>query len=546
MPLRVQLAVQGGGAKLCGLLAALEAVQRLEAEGLLTVTRLAGTSAGSIAAALYAAGIDLGTIRQRIKDNQKRLVRFVPHLRKTDYGKILLGRTVADLEPIRRILADVFDERGLIRFGDLKKPLYVIATDIHNAKTQVYGGFGHGMTKSEDLIVDALVNSCAIPFYFRGPSDSNSGIVDGGICENLPVDVLQQFEAESGIVVGITFVPTTAGASAKGIVGFCRSLLDAAMSHSVRRAQLALGSDRLLPLKLNIDTFDFERALTDGMGDKYDLTMAQADTFFRGLAAKEAQLTAPTTVVESGVGPEESATTLQRVADLYKAQHLHVKMAYVEARMVVRVGALRQTEGAGVRPDFLSYRVRFAAAKEPLACARVGLAAQGGTMFRGTFRKAVYDRDGRSLQTIDLVAQDKDIPDERGYLLFFDPVIQPGDSAAPFTLDYTHQVVGLMAPLANSGVDVLAFENSRAEGLTSRVILTALIPKSHPDIGIRASPRTTGKVVGREMTDQDLNGLQLAIEPDHYPVGWIGENLEPNTLFEAEIFDPHFRGAPKA
>ena len=36
-PLQIQLAIQGGGAKLCALLAAAEAVQELEAEGKITL-----------------------------------------------------------------------------------------------------------------------------------------------------------------------------------------------------------------------------------------------------------------------------------------------------------------------------------------------------------------------------------------------------------------------------------------------------------------------------------------------------------------------------
>src|SRR5712691_8887215 len=64
---RLQLAIQGGGAKICTLLAAMEAVQSLEEEGILKVTGVAGTSAGAIVGCLFAAGIKMDEVRSRLQ-----------------------------------------------------------------------------------------------------------------------------------------------------------------------------------------------------------------------------------------------------------------------------------------------------------------------------------------------------------------------------------------------------------------------------------------------------------------------------------------------
>ena len=61
----VQLALQGGGAKLMALLAAMEGVQEMD-EKQLKVTRLSGTSAGAIVACLYAAGIHMDVARTEL------------------------------------------------------------------------------------------------------------------------------------------------------------------------------------------------------------------------------------------------------------------------------------------------------------------------------------------------------------------------------------------------------------------------------------------------------------------------------------------------
>jgi predicted acylesterase/phospholipase RssA len=67
-PQKVQLAIQGGGAKIVDLMATLEAIEELEKEGRLKVTKIAGTSAGSIVGAFFAAKIPMDTIRTNLRE----------------------------------------------------------------------------------------------------------------------------------------------------------------------------------------------------------------------------------------------------------------------------------------------------------------------------------------------------------------------------------------------------------------------------------------------------------------------------------------------
>lgn len=78
MPTPIQLAIQGGGAKITHLVAALEAVQALQREGVVRVTRIAGTSAGVIAGALFAAGVDLQRARDAFETQRDALLRAFP------------------------------------------------------------------------------------------------------------------------------------------------------------------------------------------------------------------------------------------------------------------------------------------------------------------------------------------------------------------------------------------------------------------------------------------------------------------------------------
>jgi Patatin-like phospholipase len=59
MALEVEIALQGGGARLYALLAAMKAVEDLETNGEIKVTKIDGTSAGAIAATIYAARVPM-------------------------------------------------------------------------------------------------------------------------------------------------------------------------------------------------------------------------------------------------------------------------------------------------------------------------------------------------------------------------------------------------------------------------------------------------------------------------------------------------------
>src|SRR5687767_9462058 len=122
MAIKCQLAIQGGGAKLVALLAAMEAVQNLQDEGRIQVTRVAGTSAGAIVAALFAAETDLAAARTRlVRTFGNDVARFFPpptimKLVRTTWwsGKPLWNET--DLRPI---LEPLFSEANVYALGDL-------------------------------------------------------------------------------------------------------------------------------------------------------------------------------------------------------------------------------------------------------------------------------------------------------------------------------------------------------------------------------------------------------------------------------------------
>lgn len=533
-PIPIQLAVQGGGAKICALMAAMEAVQALEEAGLVRVTRIAATSAGSIVAGLYAAGHDFPVLRQRIRDNRRALSRLIPKQASAAGAvfRMLRGQPVWSLEPLRSKLELLFREKQAVTLGDLRergKELIITATDLTNGKLHTY-------ERDDDPVVNAIIDSCSIPYAFRGPGrrDSGSLMVDGGICENLPVSVLQTGAETYGVVVGITFSSWRAGRTPSGVLSFSRALLDAAMNNSVQRARQLLGG-RVFSIDTNIDTLDFDHALKAGFDDAYTVVRDSADRWLREFLRGQAGDEEDEQPIE--VWDNQDPVTLQQHAQIYRAQHGHKKMKYLEATVTATVNALHVTNGQYFKqPDEVAYMLRFQPTTSPVGCHRVAFVQGEGMTFLRSSRVRVHNRNGDSIRTIDLLARDPDDPTRRAYLLFFDPVLEPQASDAPYTLRYAHRIAGLMRPLVEERRDVVALRLQRAEGVIDRIVFIVFVPEEFQDrVRVRPAEITTGTNPGRPLSEQEIATMNVDARPGYHALGWIGEGIDAATTFGAEV-----------
>jgi predicted acylesterase/phospholipase RssA len=169
---------------------------------LVNLTRVCGTSAGAIAAAILATGLPVSDFRNRLRDRGDRYLKWI----NADVGKVGIGWALARGQPFlseagfRKVLWDLFDhDTGRIEsFDQLKIPLTVVAADIRNGRRVSYS-----KTSGDRPLIDALVDSAALPLVFRGGAGGYH-IVDGGLRENLPV-VEMDDERTSGKVIAISF-----------------------------------------------------------------------------------------------------------------------------------------------------------------------------------------------------------------------------------------------------------------------------------------------------------------------------------------------------
>jgi len=94
------------------------------------------------------------------------------------------------MRKIRKFFVDNFF--GAKTFKDLKIPLVVVATNLNTKRAEYF---------SKGLLIDAVMASVSIPGVFKPYKIKSKSYVDGGIKDNLPVDIL--FEKGMNKVIGV-------------------------------------------------------------------------------------------------------------------------------------------------------------------------------------------------------------------------------------------------------------------------------------------------------------------------------------------------------
>ncbi|MBW8865172.1 MAG: patatin-like phospholipase family protein, partial [Verrucomicrobia bacterium] len=318
MGTKIQVAIQGGGAKIIGLVAAMEVLQKMEAAGEVEITRLAGTSAGAIVAALYSAKIDMGQLRLSLGTGELReLFENYEKPGKIEIIKRLVeGTPICDPGPIREFLRKLLEHAEKTYVNDLNPKVRIVSANVAKSSKHDH--------KDEDKLLEALMSTSALPFVFRvwdtrrqpepprsrwkkfyhkyiatppHPEEKAEALrdndaekpwlVDGGICENLPISELLAGEHQLGPVVAITF-STDKYFRPADILGFGKAVLDTAIDNSVHRARSLLPPSAIFEIGpwFPISTLDFGEAIkaagdVTGPGKAYKRVTDEAVKFFK-------------------------------------------------------------------------------------------------------------------------------------------------------------------------------------------------------------------------------------------------------------------------
>jgi predicted acylesterase/phospholipase RssA len=521
MTIPIQLAIQGGGARITYLIAALEAVQSLEREGVLRVTRIAGTSAGAIAGALYGAGIDMQRARDAFEAHREELLRAFPRteasLRAT--WCVLTRRPLWDAEPLRRLLAKLLSPHE--RLGDLAVPLVIVATDLTNMQPCVYRNAG-------EPLLSSLLDSAGIPFFFRTAPTGHAAyrvIVDGGVCENLPCDQLDSSE-EQGKVVGISFAASRSdarpGRSMSGSLGFLRALFETALNASELRSHLALGANNFV-IRTGAGTFDFQRAFTTGLGAEYRETRLLAEEFFRshverasGSGTRGEEERPGDDAAASGFPVAQLPQVIGPLRNWYRHQE-RTRFEMLSVRMVITAASPLR----GI--DDVRHEIVFRPSESPIHCYKINLVSPWSPL-SDNGRCEVFDRSCEPVPC-DRVSVTERIDQPRELLLLFHEPIVPGDERAPFTLRVRDTIPAALGLGAEGRDELLIDRAARADRPIASVQIIVHLPEELAATAITASPGSTGA----RMTPSEL--MRHAAPAGFTTLGWKGTNVPPDASF---------------
>ncbi|MDR0822688.1 MAG: patatin-like phospholipase family protein [Endomicrobium sp.] len=180
----IALVLGGGGARGFAHVGVLEI---MESEGV-PIDLVVGTSMGSIVGALYCSGMSMANVR-KLSENIK--WGEISNLNIPSLFTMLVNEDLLSNEDLEKLLNKNI---GNLNFSDLKITLICIATDLNT---------GERILLREGSVAFAARASATIPGVFKPAAYNQRYLVDGGLYENIPVDVARIFNPDIVIAISV-------------------------------------------------------------------------------------------------------------------------------------------------------------------------------------------------------------------------------------------------------------------------------------------------------------------------------------------------------
>lgn len=216
---RLGLALGGGGSKGLAHISVIKAIKERNVQ----IDFLSGTSAGALVASYYAFGKDLKNF-----DNLTHLLR-AKAIFNFNIGKLGLMST-------NSLRESLLAELGDLKIEDAQIPLAICTTDINT---------GESIYLRQGSLVNALCASVAVPGIFKPVSIGDRLLVDGGISNNVPIEILEKMGA--GITVGVDLNGVSSYPNVTNVFDVIRNAVDIAIDlrtqEQMKRATVAISLD---------------------------------------------------------------------------------------------------------------------------------------------------------------------------------------------------------------------------------------------------------------------------------------------------------------
>lgn len=252
---KLGIALGGGGCRGIGHIGVLKAFEELGVK----FDYVAGTSAGSIVGSLYALG-----------KTTDEMIEIAKRLKKKDIAPGLIPFIKpAKSEKIEELLNTVYGDIKV--FSEMKVPFIVVCTDLRTGK-EIDFDYGN--------VAKVISGSCAVPGVFTPVVHENMHLVDGGVRNNVPVDVVKRMGANVVFAVDVNHLRGT-GTDSLSTMGVLSStigiMMQSKVDQTLEMADLIIepSLEQFSPLKLE--------GIDEMIQIGYDTVMANKDKIIKML-----------------------------------------------------------------------------------------------------------------------------------------------------------------------------------------------------------------------------------------------------------------------
>lgn len=268
---------QGGGCKAVAFIGAYEAAL----ENGVCFTEFAGTSAGSIFAAMISAGASVEDMKEFIGELDVPSLIAKSQKKRKLLGKIGLkvlkisGKIFMKLKPsVVNAIISTLTDRGMcdakvleevieielqkllnihtqVRFSDLKFPLTIIASDIKRHSVKVWSK----KNAPNESVAKAVSCSCAIPGYFK-PVDGC--YLDGGLLSNLPVSFFEDNSADYSNILAFTLSYSVSKVKQNNVMTYIADVMSTITEGATSLQIRSHHNIFVVPVKTNMGLLDFD------------------------------------------------------------------------------------------------------------------------------------------------------------------------------------------------------------------------------------------------------------------------------------------------
>ena len=540
----LQVAFQGGGTKFVNLMAAAHALQDAHHAEEIKITRVSGTSAGAIVASLIAAGADFSKVSQFLSEAGHRHLNALTRgkSQNTRRGIIRLalcawmGKAAFDQCAFNTFLAELFRASvGSVpaSISDTASrtgiELLITASDLRESAAR--------RLRSDAPLVQAIANSCAIPLFFRGHSDLRvNSFVDGGLCENLPVEGLLDDIQALGDVFAVTPHVEETALNRAGLLPYLMRLFDVSIENSVKRSRLLIEPNNLIEIPTTLGTFEFAEALKQLLGSApYSLAYKNTtDRIKKYRAACKVNRNRSPTIHDVQA---ELNHVKRSMAAVYDSVFSKNDLAVLRTSLIVYGELLDKSKPQNERrPDIIRREVLYRLGADPIYCIRVQMESDGNAISPRPLRHSVVrTSDGFKFESHLVAIEGKPLsrPERRPMqcLLFFDTPLRANSDCDEIEVRWDYQIADCMLPIISRGNDELSILNPRRYAVPLIDIILMVPTDFRGNIEYFADNRA-GALNARQLSLEEITSAYKGIDTINYlPIGVRGENLQTEQRF---------------